>query len=187
MVAKTAGGTVLVALVIWLGRDHLVATASTWYLGLLMMACVLMGRLFDSVLPEDPPRTWGTPRTDAEWLGVSAGVLRLRADMTEERVRTIVAEAQSHCAEADSTLQEEFGRPEDYAAQFPKDEINRLRRNAWAYTALTGLGAILAVLFVTGWSGVLLTLLWGVRAVGEWKKLRAALSPRPPSATASHG
>ncbi|WP_110240262.1 hypothetical protein [Nocardioides gilvus] len=184
-----AGGVALLGLLVWLGRDHLIATASPWYVVLLVLACALLGRLFDSLLPEDAPRAWITPRTDDEWLAVLAGVLRLRADMPEERVRTIVAEAQAHCAEAGSTLQEEFGRPEDYAAQFPPDEIASTRRKAWAYTAISGLAVIL-VLIGSKWVGAILMLLWGARAVREWRRLRrqtSAVSPRPPSAAASRG
>lgn len=182
-----AGGVAVLGLLVWLGRDQLSATASLWYVVLLTLALGLLGKFFDSVLPEQVTSGWRVPHTDAEWLGVLAGVLRLRADMPEDRVRRIVAEAQSHCSEAGSTLQEEFGRPEDYAAQFPQDEITRTRRKAWAYTALTGLGGILVVLLDMSWSSVLLTLLWGVSAVREWRKLRSLLSPRPPSTTASHG
>lgn len=180
-----AGGVGILGPLLWLGRDQVIATASLWYVVLLALACALLGKLFDSVLPEGTPRGWRTPRTDAEWLGVLAGVLRLRADMPEDRVRRIVADAQAHCAETGASLQEEFGRPEDYAAQFARDEITRARRKAWAFTALTGLGLVLVVLLDMSWSAVLLTLLWGVYAGREWR--RVALSPRSPSTTASPG
>lgn len=189
-VGVVAAGVAVLGLLAWLGRDHVIATASPWYVVLLVLACALLGRLFDSVLPEGAPRAWVTPRTDGEWLAVLAGVLRLRADMPEERVRTIVAEAQAHCAEAGSTLQDEFGRPEDYAAQFPPDEVASTRRKAWAYTAMTGLAVVLILLIEHKWMGAVLLVLWGVRAISEWRRLGRSvqgLNPRPPSTTASHG
>lgn len=170
--AVLTGGVALLGLLIWWGHGHVVATSGTWRLGLLVLAWALLGRLFDSVLPQKPPRAWGTPRTDDEWLGVLAGVLRLRADMPETRVRTIVAEARAHATEAGSSLQEEFGRPEDYASQFPADEVNRTRRKAWGYTALAGLGVILAVPPNSRWSGVVLAVGWGACAVWEWRRSR---------------
>lgn len=170
--AVVLGGALGLALLFGWGRDHPTAEASAWHLGLLVLACALGGKVLDRLLPEQEPRTWRTPRADDEWLGVLAGVLRLRADMPESRVHTIVAEAQAHAVEAGSTLQEEFGRPEDYASQFPVDKTNRARRKAWLYTALAALAAITALPPGSSWSAVLLTLLWGALATREWRRLR---------------
>ena len=64
-----------------------------------------------------------------------AGVLRLRADMPEHRVRDILDEARAHGVETGAPLHEEFGRPEDYASRFAPDPVTGLRRKALGFTA----------------------------------------------------
>ncbi|WP_114423580.1 hypothetical protein [Nocardioides houyundeii] len=175
--AVVVGGAFLMASpVIW-SIGYRGPQAGAWHLGLLVPACALAGKVLDTLLPEKKLPTWRTPRDNDEWLGVLAGVLRLRAEMPEQRVRTIVAEAQGHAVEAGSPLQEEFGRPEDYAAQFPVDKRNRTRRQAWGYSAMTLPAVIMALPPDGSWNGWILTLLWGSLAAGKWREVRRSASP----------
>ncbi|WP_104105131.1 hypothetical protein [Nocardioides sp. 616] len=170
-------GSLLVGLLVTWISEHPGPQAGAWHLGLLVLACALAGKVLDTLLPEKKPPAWRTPRDDEEWLGVLAGVLRLRADMPEQRVRTIVAEAQGHAVEAGSTLQEEFGRPEDYAAQFPTDQTNRTRRAAWGYSAMAALWTFLALPPDGSWRQGILALLWACLAAWEWRQVRRAAAP----------
>jgi len=182
-VAVAAGGTVMVggslllALLIGWIREHPVAEGGAWQLVLLVLACAVAGQVLDRLLPAEKSAPWRAPRDDDEWLGVLAGVLRLRADMPEPRVSTIVAEARAHALEAGSTLQAEFGRPEDYAAQFPRDAKNRTRRKAWFFSALAAIAAFTALPPDGSWSAALLALGWAALAAWEWRQVRRSSAP----------
>lgn len=176
-------GILAIVLLFWVGHAHVTTTTGPWALGLLALGCVLATRILDTLVPRRPTRKHPEPRDDDEWLTVLAGVLRLRAEMSEGRIRTIAAEARAHAVETGSTLQEEFGRPEDYASTFAPDRVNRSRRMVWVYSALAVLAAIGAMPPDVDWWYVGFTLMWIAFAAHEWSLVRQAT--RPPGETDS--
>ena len=102
---------------------------------------------------------------DLEWKRHLAASLRERGDITETRLRAIIADAERHSAQAHRSLPEEFGSPASYAARFPPDAVVRARRAAWGWTALTAAPVAVFVLYGLndGWH-------WQARflALGLW-------------------
>lgn len=166
-----------VLLVLW-GRSSSFAVDNMWPLGLVALGCIVAGKGFDAVLPRGRAGTHATLGDD-EWLRVLAGVLRLRAEMSERRVRTIAAEAQAHAEEAGSSLQDEFGRPEDYASTFAPDQLNRSRRMLWVYAALAVVSMLGALPPGSDWWNLGFALLFAVFALHEWRELHRNRSTPP--------
>lgn len=162
-------------------RDALVVEAST--LGLLVSAAVhatlaiVVGRLW----PErDAPPVGGDDGDDDTWFGELAAALRQRGDMTDRRVRQVLAETRAHAAESGVPVAEEFGPAAGYAARFPADEPVAARRRAWFTTAVAVVPAGFLVAYVVeeGWrwgTPHLSTLLWlllaGGLAVSAWRRV----------------
>lgn len=172
--AVTAAGIALATWVVLSSRDVVLATASVWWWVAYAAACAALSGLASRVLPDDSAPAWTAPRDDEEWLGVLAGALRLRAGFSETRVRDVVAEARAHATESGSTLQEEFGRPEDYAAQFSGDTTRRTRLRAWGFTAIAVVSGVTAAPPDVSWTGVVLLVGWTAMAVREWVVLARA-------------
>lgn len=113
-----------------------------------------------------------------EWVGELQANLRLRGDLSDRRIRVIVNETRAYAAEAEASLQEEFGTPASYAASFTPNEPYRARRAAWAWTAGSALIAALIVVsilnaqsFVTWRTTIFAALLVGTLcyAVQSWR------------------
>ncbi|WP_162803009.1 hypothetical protein [Ornithinimicrobium avium] len=185
-VAVAAAGAVVlggVAGATWLvmGADRVVATASSFAWAALVLGYVLLASLLDRVLPEREGRRTTRPLDDEEWERRLAGTLRMRMDLGEARVRDIVHEARTHAAETGRALAEEFGDPAVYAARFERDRPARLRRAAWAQTAMVALAVLIVVLaLVDGprdgwntlmWAGGLMCLVSMWSAVDAWRKV----------------
>jgi hypothetical protein len=110
--------------------------------------------------------------SDLRWSVGLTEILRTRYSMSGSRVGVIVAEADSHAAEAGRSVQEEFGTPEEYAARFAPD----LARRSLLTAAFLGLLALLdVVLLLDGphWSNVGLLVVIGWMAAAEHRKVRA--------------
>jgi hypothetical protein len=123
--------------------------------------------------------------TDPAWAREAARALRARADLTDRRVRQIVAEAEEHAHEAGSALQEEFGPPRGYAARFGADPVVPARRSA--ALALAGAGIVLALtagaVAVEGaasswlWAWLVVCAANAAIAVVGWVRARRAVRP----------
>ena len=81
-----------------------------------------------------------SPLPDDQWSRGLMEQLRLRQDISETEIRSIVSEAQAHAREAKSSLHDEFGAPESYAARFSLNASRKARTEAFGWTS----GAILA-------------------------------------------
>lgn len=186
-VAVAAAGAVVllgVALATWLvmGADRVVATAGTLGWAVLVIGYAVLAGLLERVLPERAGWRSGRPLDDEEWERRLAGTLRMRMDLDEARVRDVVHEARTHAAEAGHGLVEEFGDPALYAARFTQDRPARLRRAAWAQTALVPLALlIVGIALVEGtdegwnalmWSGLLMLLVSAWSAWEAWRRVR---------------
>ncbi|WP_147916703.1 hypothetical protein [Ruania zhangjianzhongii] len=73
---------------------------------------------------------------DLAWKRLLAASLRERGDITEGRLKVIIADAERHSAQSQRSLAEEFGSPASYAARFAPDVAVRARRTAWGWTAV---------------------------------------------------
>lgn len=71
------------------------------------------------------------PLDDHQWLDEAAAALRLRGDISDRRIRRLLAEARIHADDADASLDEEFGSPQDYARRHRPQAGVRVRRRAW--------------------------------------------------------
>ena len=109
---------------------------------------------------------------EVRWSAELTEILRTRHAMSAARVRDVVAEAHLHAADSGTSLHEEFGTPEEYAARFAPD---RARRSRFTVAGLTGLLVLSAVLLVDGfsWTGVALTGLLGFLVASEYRTCRA--------------
>lgn len=81
------------------------------------------------------PDADGLSANDAVWLTDLAGGLRLRGDMSERRIRRIVADAQQWARESGSGLEDEFGSAKAYAAGFGPSSLRELHA-VWFWLAL---------------------------------------------------
>jgi hypothetical protein len=123
--------------------------------------------------------------TDPAWAREAARALRARADLTDRRVRQIVAEAEEHAHEAGSALQEEFGPPRGYAARFGADPVVAAPRAG--ARALAGAGIVLALtagaVAVEGaasswlWAWLVVCAANAAIAVVGWVRARRAVRP----------
>lgn len=102
----------------------------------------------------EPPRPGLAAPSDDAWTNALRAALRERGDMTEARVRTVVAEAVAHARQTGRPLPEEFGSPGSYAARFARDPVVLSRRGAWSATLLALCPVALAVVYVVddGWA-----------------------------------
>lgn len=71
------------------------------------------------------------PLDDHQWLDEAAAALRLRGDISDRRVRRVLAEARAHAEDVSSSLAEEFGSPQTYARRHGPQAGVRARRRAW--------------------------------------------------------
>ncbi|WP_010524767.1 hypothetical protein [Nesterenkonia sp. F] len=71
------------------------------------------------------------PLDDDQWLDQAAEALRMRGDISDRRIRRLLAEARTHADDADASLVEEFGSPQDYARRHRPQAGLRARRRAW--------------------------------------------------------
>lgn len=175
-VAAAAGvattGIVVIGLVMWLGRDLVIPVHGPWSMALVVLGCAATGKLLDRLLPKGSPSGVSAPLGDEEWLMALAGTLRVRATMPEARIAAVTAEARAQATEAGATLHDEFGRPEDYASRFDRDETNHSRRMAWVYTGLALLSAVGSMPPDVDWWAVVLTAVWAAFAAHEWRLVR---------------
>lgn len=124
--------------------------ASIWWFLPVAVAYAVAAWALAGLVQDHGPRPWTAPVGDDEWAQQVARHLRVELAMPENRVRQVVAEARLLAHDAGTTLHEEFGRPEDYAATFTRDEGRASLRLAWPLTLgallLTGLtfGSLLA-------------------------------------------
>jgi hypothetical protein len=128
--------------------------------------------------------------SDDDWERRAQTAMRLRGDLSERRVRQVLAEARAHGADGDRPLVEEFGSPEGYAQTVVPDPRVKPRRMMLLYLAVAmafAATALMAILDDGGFTratvgpslgaalGVGLTITHGRR----WSAARrqAALSP----------
>ena len=138
--------------------------------------------------PEPPPPDL-KPQVEGDlgWKRVLAASLRERGDITERRIRAIIADAESHSAQSQRPLAEEFGSPASYAARFAPDMAIRARREAWGWTAVAVAPVVVFVLYVfeDGWhwqARFLALALWfvgaAVVAATKWRRAAASATER---------
>lgn len=137
-------------------KAHPLGNHSVWWYVPIAVSCVLLAtgwrRWVDTWTPLAPPAA-----ADAdEWSRQLAGHLRERYSLSDSRVRTILFDAHSHAAESGSTLEEEFGRPEDYAARFVPDLARRSRLTVAFYLFVSALNLVGTVVIDSSWRGLLI-------------------------------
>lgn len=148
-VLAVVGFSLGMALVFAYGNPHPLGEASAWWLltGAIGLGCLA------AVLYKLLPHPSGVPEAvdDDAWRRRVAGDLRLRAGMTEERVRSVLAEAEAKAA--GKPLREQLGAPESYARRFPRDRRAERNLKLWFWTAMVPLTVFLALAPVagTGW------------------------------------
>lgn len=174
--AVAAGFALSEGLLLWRGSGFwLLAIAA----GYLMLATVTHW-----IWPVPEPRAPAEQVSgDLEWKRHLAAALRERGDITETRLRTIVADAERHSAQAHRSLPEEFGSPTSYAARFAPDAVVRARRAAWGWTVLTAAPVAVFVLYGLDdgwhWQARFLALgLWFIgaatAAITSWRRVTAS-------------
>lgn len=94
--------------------------------------------------------------TKDEWIQQLREQLRLRNDLSDRQIRVITDETCAYATDAETSLHEEFGTPEGYAASFAPNTSYRARRAAWGWTAGSVLIAALVVASTLN-AGTLLT------------------------------
>ena len=110
--------------------------------------------------------------TDVRWSLTLTEILRTRYAMSGARVRDIVAEAHAHAAESGSSVPEEFGTPEDYAARFAPDRARRARLTA-TLLAVLALLAALPLLDGFDWTSAILCALLLAASLVEVRRTRS--------------
>lgn len=180
-----AGSTAIVGLIA-ATNDHPGVTASPWWTAVLACTLALLSVLLDRLLPHRVRPTQSEPLDDVAWQGRLTGVLRTRAGLPEQRVQSIVAEAAAHAAEAGGSLEQEFGRVDDFAARFRPDRRTIERREAGLYALLAAVGVSMILLELyegdLSWSWLALTVLLTIAALhGFWRAKRA------PDVASDHG
>lgn len=137
---STAAGWGLTAL-----ADQVTSTVSIWWhlpiAGVAEFLAWVLDRRADRSASADqrsarsttPPETAGrtTSLDDHQWLDEAAAALRLRGDLSDRRIRRLLAEARAHAEDAGSSLVEEFGSPTRYARRHRPQAGVRARRRAW--------------------------------------------------------
>ncbi|MGO0576044.1 hypothetical protein [Ornithinimicrobium panacihumi] len=139
-----AAGVALMTTLFMVGNDHPIGEGSLWWFGVLAMVHAAVAWLFAKVIPDAPRRGIRGPLPDDEWERQVAGILRLRVELPEGRVRQHLEEAKAHAAQSGRSLHEEFGAPNSYASRFPRDRGSAERRRLWLYTAVVPVSAYLA-------------------------------------------
>lgn len=118
------------------------------------------------------------PRAESEWSAALGAALRERGDMTDARVREIVAEAQAHARDAGASPEVEFGAPRTYADRFRGSGAVSGRRSAWFSTGLVLLVLVYNIATVLDgdpsiWGIVWLLLVMAFSAA-QWRAARRA-------------
>ncbi|MDH5150729.1 hypothetical protein [Kocuria palustris] len=149
-------------------------TAMLGFLGA-VVAYALLAWATALAWPARPART-AAPHDGASWYDALGAALRSRGNLTDSRVKEILAEARSHAQEAGTSPAEEFGAAEAYAQRFAPNRAVAARRRAWLMTGVAGLALLTGVLsLVNGqlrpWA-VLWLLLVVVIAALEWRRAR---------------
>jgi hypothetical protein len=178
-----AAGTTVVGVAVTLGiitltRDTmLVGPAALWLLGLAVV-CAGLGMALAMATAGRTARPAAVPQDEEEWFHALARALRGREDMTDARVKEIVAESRAHAREAGAAPQEEFGSPWAYADRFAGNPRLAGRRKAWFFTALAILVLVYVVASVADGTASVWGFAWllfaGLLAVSEWRAVRRA-------------
>ncbi len=146
----------------WVAESRLVLADSTRLMGLAVWS-----------RRHRPPRRTAAPDAPAEvrWSVELTEILRTRYAMSAARVRDLVAEAHLHAAESGTTVQEEFGTPEEYAARFAPD---RARRSRLTLAVLAGLLVLSGAFLVDGfsWTNAAMTGLLSCLLASEYRTYR---------------
>lgn len=120
-----------------------------WYLApapLYALLAFLIGRIHKSQRTTSVSTSAPELASNTEmWVTQLRQQLRLRADLSERQIRVIVDETRVYATEAETSLAEEFGTPESYAASFEPNTSFRARRSAWEWSGGSVLCAILLV------------------------------------------
>lgn len=123
------------------------------FAGLYGLAAYGIGRLWRERDDDDAdvgPMADDLLMNDDEWLERVASLLRVRNDMSDDDVRRICGEAETHAKHSGSTLVAEFGAPGEYAHRFAPTGKNRRREFwYWVFAVLLALSNI-AWIIVTG-------------------------------------
>lgn len=123
--------------------------------------------------------TPSSPTPDNRWGNILVEQLRLRKDLSETEIQRVLSEAQDHALEAESSLYNEFGSPENYAARFAPNTRSKARFEALGWTAGMVLAAGLSWLSISTEGAALTwkTLLYGalflstlLYAVAAWHR-----------------
>lgn len=151
LVAAAAGlvvvavGVAVLATLFYLGQDQPVFRGSVWWFAAIAAGHAVLAWVLAKVVPDRPQsHADRTATTDDEWERQVAGILRLRVELPEGRVRQHLEEAKAHAAQSGRSLHEEFGAPNSYASRFPRDRGSAERRRLWLYTAVVPVSAYLA-------------------------------------------
>lgn len=167
-VGTAAVGVAATIGIVVLTRDiELGGPAALWLLGLAVV-CAGLGMVLAVVAPERPARPAAAPQDEEQWFDALARALREREDMTDARVKEIVAESRAHAREAGAAPQEEFGAPGAYAARFSGTPRLADRRKAWFSTVL----ALLVLVYVIASAADGTASVWGF----AWLLLAAGLA-----------
>lgn len=177
-VGTTAVGVAATFGVIVLTRDTtLGGPGALWLLGLAVV-CAGLGLVLAMLVRERPARPASAPQDPEEWFDALARALREREDVSDARVKEIVAESREHAHQAGTLPQDEFGSPGAYAARFPGSRRLTARRKAWFATALAGLVLVYDIASLADGTPSIWGLLWlvlmVVLAVVEWRAVRRA-------------
>lgn len=144
--AVVVGGAVTIAsLIMPLGQVTL--PAHPLWIGVLIpvyaAACWAGSRLWPKVDPPSRPTVQQVldPQQvdDATWIARARTRLRERADLSDQRIEEVLAEAEGHGHDSGGRLIKEFGSPEGYAQSLPADPRVKPRRLTMLY-ALVALG-----------------------------------------------
>jgi hypothetical protein len=130
-------------------KAHPWGVHSVWWYVPVAVVCALLSTAWRRWTDTWPPVASPAAVDADEWSRQLAALLRERYWLSDTRVRSIVAEAQAHAAEAGRSLHEEFGRPEEYAAGFVPDLARRSRLTLTFYLTVVALN-LFGVLI--GWS-----------------------------------
>lgn len=147
---------------------HLFTGSVAWHLAI-VAGYLALGVLGFLLLPTDETAKEFEQQIpdDGTWALVLGGTLRGRLGYSDERARQVVEEARAHAAASGSSLSEEFGTPQEYAARFQPDTRRRDR-----------LYAVLLTLVAAYWMGMLgFKWLAPQESVEWWRIFGAVLFP----------
>lgn len=146
----TVIGVALITTTFVLGNDHPLFTGPLWwYAGLSAVHALVMialSRWFPhgddinsrrhAAAADEPPAAGSSHLSDEQWVAELSGLLRLRTELSENEVRSTIAEARQHAAGAKTSLVEEFGTAREYASRLPRSMASRRRRRRWNSAAV---------------------------------------------------